>query len=362
MQWFLSPCLVSVLLYREGEMESHADLASTISLLPTAHLEELELNQFSSPALSSTLSEVVQRLNTCFKVLVTESSLSDAAWKHLASLPKLRLLWVSDTPSTEIFELTPRGNAFPALERVKIKVDNLRQHWPFFFSLLESSPLQQVAVTNREIEHADVPGQVTIAMLKTKLPQSVNTLKFTGFDPANSTFISNLGPFGSLKALWCNTRCQGLGRCVSPLTDSDIKQLASGLPQLVTIWLGHECKYCFHSTTIKSMISLSTHCLSLKTLRLPCNFTGISEDIKAESGEPDPRLKIRSPCVLRFFAFQWVTMPPREDIEALRIVASALHHLFPRLWLKDETGAAWKATLDMVKDFRRGELDAAHTM
>jgi hypothetical protein len=314
------------------------------------------------PALSSTLSGVVQRLNTCFKVLVTESSLSDAAWKHLASLPKLRLLWVSDTPSTEIFESTPRGNAFPALERVKIKVDNLRQHWSFFFSLLESSPLQQVAVTNRGIEHVDVPSQVTLAMLKTKLPLSVNTLKFTGFDPANSTFISNLGPFGSLKALWCNTRCQGLGRCVSPLTDSDIKQLASGLPQLESIWLGHECKYCFHSTTIKSMVSLSTHCLSLKTLRLPCNFTDISEDVKAESGEPDPRLKIRSPCVLRFFAFQWVTMPPPEDIEALRIVASALHHLFPRLWLKDETGAAWKATLDMVKDLRRGELDTAHTM
>ena len=350
-----------MLLYREGETGSQADLASTISLLPTAYLEELELDQFSSPTLRSALSEVVQRLNTCFKVLVTESSLSDAAWKHLASLPKLQLLRVSDTPSPEVLKSTPHENGFPALERVKIKVDNLCQRWSFFFSLLESSPLQHVSVANRGIKHVDVPSQVTIAMLKTRLPRSVNTLKFTGFDPANLTFISNLGPFGSLKALCCNTQCRGPGRCVSPLTDSDIERLTSGLPQLESIWLGHECKYCFHSTTIKSMISLSTHCLSLKSFRLPCNFTEISEDVKAESGEPDPRLKVRSPCVLEFFAFQWVTMPPPEDIEALRIVASALHHLFPRLRLGG-FGDAWKTTLDVVKDFRRGELDAAHTI
>jgi hypothetical protein len=348
-----------MLLYGEGETESYADLASTISLLPTTYLEQLELNQFSSPALHSALSEVCPTAKHLFqgtrdRVLVIGRSVEAPRLS-----PKVEIAPGFGYPIPRNLKV---DTAFPALERVKIKVDNLRQHWPFFFSLLESSPLQQVAITNSEIERVDVPGQVTIAMLKTQLPQSVDTLKFTGFDPANSTFISNLGPFGSLKALWCNTRCQGLGRCVSSLTDSDIKQLASGLPQLVTIWLGHECKYCFHSTTIKSMISLSTHCLSLKTLRFPCSFTDISEDVKAESGEPDPKLKIRSPCVLRFFAFQWVTMPPREDIEALRIVASALHHLFPRLWLKDETGAAWKATLDRVKDFRRGELDTAHTM
>jgi hypothetical protein len=40
-----------------------------------------------------------------------------------------------------------------------------------------------------------------------------------------------------------------------------------------------------------------------------------------------------------------------EDIEALRIVVSALHRLFPRLlWCGTE--AAWKAALDMLMDFR----------
>jgi hypothetical protein len=80
---------------------------------------------------------------------------------------------------------------------------------------------------------------------------------------------------------------------------------------------------------IKSTISVSTHCFLLEDLRLPLDLTKISEDVKMESGKPDPRLKIRSPRVLR-----WVTMPPPEDIEASRIVASALHYLFPRLRLR----------------------------
>ena len=44
-------------------------------------------------------------------------------------------------------------------------------------------------------------------------------------------------------------------------------------------------------------------------------------------------------------------MSPPEDIEALRIVVSALHHLFPQpLWCG--TGAALEAALNVLMDFR----------
>jgi hypothetical protein len=309
--------------------------------------------------------EVVQRLNTCLKRLSAGPPLSDAAWEHLASLPRLKCLLVSNTPSTKTLRSAPHGITFLALEQARITVDDPCQHWSILFSLLRSSLLQQVTVVaNRgsprvDFSSVDTPSQVTNAILKAGLQRGVGTLTFTRFDPSHLTFISHLGPFSSLKALSCDTQCRGPGGCVSPLTDSDIEQLASGLPQLATLHLGHACKHSQHSTTIRSMISLSTHCLSLANLGLPCGFTNISEDTKTGSGESDPRLEIWSPCALWLLTLQWITMPPPEDVEAAGIVASALHHLFPRLRLGGRE-ASWETILDVLKNLRREEL--AHTM
>ena len=334
MQQFLSPYLVSVAIFGDGMESGDPALTTTISLLPTMYLEDFSLHEMSPPytSIHSALSEVVQRLNPCFKRLTTESSLPEPTWKHLASLPKLESLRFSDTPRTEISKFIPHENAFPALERMEIKVDNAHQHWSFLFSLLKSSPLRSVRVTtSRRIRGVDVPGQVTTAILGAELQRSIDILIFTESDPANFTFLSHLAPFGSLKTLTCITKCRWGGQCVSPLTDPDIERLARGLPQLVSLRLGHMCKRSLHRTTIKSMISLSTHCTSLQYLSLPCNLTNIFEDVKTESGEPDSRLEIRSPCKLRSLAFRWLVMPPAEDIEALGIACSALSHLFPRL-------------------------------
>jgi len=330
---FLSPRLVSVIFRKRRwyqPVTAGPTLASAIPFLPTTHLEELRLEYSSPPAapIRSVLSEVVQRLNTCFKRISTRSQLTDAAWEHLASLPKLGSLRVSNAPTAEISKSTSHQLTFPALERVKIVASDRYQRWERLFSLLESSPLQQVSVSGPRIQGGDIPSQVTSAMLKAKLQQSVSYLSFAGFDPANFAFLSRLGPFGSLKTLKCSTWCQGSGQCVSPLTDPDIEQLVCELPQLVTLRLGHDCRSSPHNTTIKSMISLSTHCPSLETLHLPCNLTGVSESIKTGS---DPRLETQSPCTLRFLAFQWVTMPPPGDTEAFGVVSSVLHHLFPLL-------------------------------
>ena len=337
-QHFISPQLVSVFFHqrqRAQHVTAGPTVASVIHLLPTTHLEKLRVDGdiAPSPSMHTALSEVVQRLNTCFKRISISSRLSDAAWAHLASLPKLKSLEVHGTPSTETPKSIPHELAFPVLENMRVVVDNVHQNWPLLFPLIESSPLQRVAVVaGPGIQCKDIPSQVTVALLRAKLQQSVNSLVFTGFDPASLTFTSHLGPFGSLKMVHCNTQCQQSGQCVSPLTDTDIERLASGLPQLRNLWLGHVCGYSrSHHTTIKSMISLSIHCLSLKTLNLPCDLTNISEDAKTESGELDPRLAIQSSCMLRHLAFHWMVMPPPEDVVAVGIVASAFRHLFPRL-------------------------------
>jgi len=335
MQQFLSPHLVSVLFSDEGEMgpDSDSTLITTISLLPTTRLGDLNLNIFPPPTLMhSVLSKVVQRLNPRFKRLMTESSLSESAWEHLASLPKLEFLRVSDTPRTEISKAIPHEIAFPALERMEIKVGDAHQHWSFLFSLLKSSPLRDVRVAlNRRIRGVDVPGQVTAAVLEAGLQRNIDTLIFVAFNPDKLTFLSKLGPFCSLKTLNCVTECQWSGECVSPLTDLDIEQVARGFPQLEMLRLGHGCKHSPYHTTIKSLISLSTHCLSLDTLYLPCDLTNISEDVKVESGEPDPRLGILSLCQLRVLALHWVIMPRRDDTKALGAISSAFRHLFPLL-------------------------------
>ena len=336
-QHFFSPRLVSAL-FRQRQRHQHVTtsltIASVIPLLPTTYMEALRLDGDIAPSASmqSVLSEVIQRLNICFKRLSINSPLSNAAWAHLASLPKLKSLWISGTPSAEISRSVPHKLTFPALECMRVVVNNAHQHWPLLFPLLESSPLQQITVVvDPGIQYNDIPSQVTLAMLEAKLQQSVNTLIFAGFDSASLIFISHLGPFSSLRVLECDTRCRQSGQCIFPLTDTDIERLASELPQLVTLWLGHECKHSPHRTTIRSMISLSAHCLSLEILDFPCDLTNICEDAKMESGELDPRLEVESSCALRFLAFHWVTMPPPEDVEAVGIVASALRHLFPQL-------------------------------
>lgn len=363
-QQFLAPYLVSVVFLGEGGRRRNADLGltSAISLLPTMYLEELDLCHLPPSApIHSALSEVVQRLSARFKRFTTTSSFSDAAWKYLASLPNLESFRVSHTPPTETSESIPHVNAFPALTRVLIKTDGTCQHWSSLFSLFESSPLRRVVVgASHRIQDVDVPSQVVIAILEAGLQQNINTLIFTGFDPTNLALVSRLGPFGSLKNLKCNTWCRGVGHCDFPLTDSDIEQLAKELPQLVILWLGHGCKPNSRKITIRSMICLATHCLSLKSLRLPCNLTNISEDIKMESGEPDPRLEIQSSCMLRYLAFRWVAIPPEGDTEALKIVASALDHLFPQLHLSSGA-SAWKTTLDMMCILQCRRMDRADT-
>ena len=237
---------------------------------------------------------------------------------------------MDDTPSVEVLKSIPHNPTFPALEHVTLELSSRHQHLPVLFFLLKSSPLTEVTVKESvKIRHVGVPSEVAIAMLKVELHRSVNTLAFTGFHPADLTFISHLGPFSSLTTLECDTRCQEPTQCVFPLTDSDIEQLASGLPQLVALYLGHKCTYNHPNTTIKSMVSLSTHCPSLGTLYLPCDLTNISEDVKMESGEPDPRLKTRSSCTLRVLGLHWMVRP--KDIEALEIMKSSLRHLFPLL-------------------------------
>ena len=335
---FLSSHLISVLFWQRPA-DVHADidmeLASAISLVQTTRLEQVIITGYRlcTAPIHIALSKVVQQLNTCFKQTDAVSSLSDAAWGHLASLPKLKYLSLSNTPSIDVLKSVPHGPTFPALERMTLELDGPRQHLPILFSLLKSSPLREVTVKESfKVRHVDVPSEVAIAILKAELHPSINTLTFDGFHPADLTFVSHLGPFSSLKKLWCSTRCRGPGECVFPLTDSDIERLASGLPQLATLCLGHECEHEHFNLTIKSMISLSTHCLSLKKLYLPCDLTNISEDVKMESGEPDPRLKTRSSCALEFLAFRWLMIRPK-DFEAFKIMESGFLNLFPLLEL-----------------------------
>jgi len=234
----------------------------------------------------------------------TGSPSTDAAWEHLASLPGLESLWVYNTPSAKISNSISYGLTFPALKRMGVVVDDEDQHWPSLSPLLGSSLLRRITIeARRGIECGDVPSQVTFAMLEAKLQRSVDNLTITGFDPTYLTFLSHLKPSKSLKTLECIIQCRGSQQCVCPLEDSDIEKLASALPQLVTLRLGHRCEHSPYHTTIKSMISLSTHCLSLETLYLHCDLTNIVEDVKTVSGEPDPRLEIRSLCPLSSLSY-----------------------------------------------------------
>jgi len=211
-QQFLSPHLVSVGFWHCIN-DRYADLGlnSAIYPLPTTHLETLSIAGYppDTAPIRSALSEVVQRLNTCFKRIDVRSSLCDTAWGHLACLPKLESLRVSDTPSAEVLKSIHHNLTFPALKHVTLELNGQYQHLPLFFSLLKSSPLKEVIVKGSvKIGHVGVPTEVAIAILKAELHRNMNALVFARFHPADLTFISHLGPFSSLKTLEGDTRCQ----------------------------------------------------------------------------------------------------------------------------------------------------------
>jgi len=176
------------------EPDSDPVLITTISLLPTTHLEDLDLDLCPpSTPIHSALSEVIQRLGPRFKRLTTEFSLSDAAWEHLAFLPDLGSFVVSGTPCTEISGSVPHETTFPALKCMKIKVNDAHHHWLFLFSLLKSSPLQKITVeTHHIIRNVDVPIQVTTAVLGAELHRSINALVLPDSTPPISRFSHTL--------------------------------------------------------------------------------------------------------------------------------------------------------------------------
>jgi len=327
-QQFSSPGLATVCFpyWRNALASSCLELASTINLLPTTHLESFTLGQVFEEdfIIGCALSGLVQRLKTCFTDLSISSPLTDPAWENLASLPRLNFLSVSGTPSANVRR--PSELSFPAVKGLEIWADPPCLCWLALFFLLESSPLEEVRVRCRRTHPDDVLSQVISAMLKVGLEGRVNSLSFRGFGLGSLAFVQQLLLFCSLKTLYWLTVCL-LGRpCISPLTDSGIGELAEALNKLEFLSFQTRCKHSSHHITIKSMISFSTHCPHLKTLILPCDLANILEDIKTVSEESRPRLEKQSSSILKHLPC--ITLPP-EGTEALNVAVSALRNLFP---------------------------------
>lgn len=339
-QKFFSPQLVSVSFIRYAPVGDQPmpggyplDLAARLKSLPTKNLERFEFGVRLPTNGSATFRDVsvfVERLGIPFQCLRVSMRLTNPAWGHLASLPHLTTLTVHNTPSGEIQIPGPEGPTFPALRRLAMVVSHDNQRWTALFPLIKSPLLEVEILTDHPT--TDCSSEAIPAMVGAGLHSRVDSLTFRGFNPGTAEFTPYLGrvPFTSLKTFKLETTCGGARPCVNPATDSNVEQLAGGLPQLESLYLGHQCEFLTQGPTIKSMISLSIHCRSLKRVWLPFTLVDISEDVNVDSGEVDRRLAVQSSCTLMELCWA-VTMPPQQDTEAWTAVKLVFRNLFPRL-------------------------------
>ena len=313
-----------------GNRNRDQEFASMIDRLLTVQLERFFIGGMVSKPLDSimcaALSKLVQSLKPCFVELIIGTTLTDPAWEHLASLPRLKTLLVSGAPSANVRRQEPPKLAFPALEDLCLMMDSTYHQLSPLFHLLRSSPMEKVNVVARNRPGDDVPSHVISAMLEFELERSVKTLTFADFGPTSLALMSNLLPFRSLKKLKWPTRCLEDAQCISPLEDSEIEKLAEALNNLEYLHLGHSCTHSPCLVTIKSMIALSAHCPHLASLDISCRLTTILDDIKMLSDESRQRLKTQGHCALRFLGS---TMMPPANGEASKVASSALDNLFP---------------------------------
>ena len=79
--------------------------------------------------------------------------------------------------------------------------------------------------------------------------------------------------------------CSPVQGCAFNLTDGDIEEIATALPRLEKATFGDVCSANSCRTTIKSLVSLSTHCRDLRFLEVTTN---LRDDL--ELALIDPRL------------------------------------------------------------------------
>jgi len=273
---FLSPYLTTIIIttdaphYPLEEVEQWDKLPdeampmmrSVIKLFPPSpQIVCLKLGFGPETRLTEGVSTYILGCGESLRGFTTNVVLSTQAIVHLMKLPNLRR-WTTEQGPPQVTDLIHHGvtggvvSLFPSLWELDLK-GGVALEW---LSLFE-------AAKNRN------PPWILAG----------DSLPFVSYDdpslPIDSSLISKFLPFIDLVELRIGTDCT-LGLCASHFTDEDVEGLVIALPKLEAVTLGEEpCDSDTCPTTIRSLLSFSTHCLKLRYLNIHFRTANLRADM-----------------------------------------------------------------------------------
>ena len=317
-----------------------SSITSILSALPTATLQILVIglppHGVPWADFKELFSSVVLRCGQSLTELTSPAPLSDAAVTHLIQLPHLHTWFTTDPPPNFLPSSSPLG--FPPLVQLTLW-DNAVCGWLPLFKRLEHA-----VPTARGVE--------PLSRMKESL-RFLNIRKLYGFI-IDISFTSPVQIFRNLVSLNVGARCRdedGNDRCVFKLNDDSSTKLATALPQLESIFLGHPCSKNTCTTTVACLLQISVHCIKLRNLAIHFNTTNVVDDFKNMS--QDPRFQpLRSlpRCPLSRLGVHLT--PLTLDEPGVETVAHGMIDIFPSLKYFEGFADAWEEISERITKLR----------
>ena len=342
---FFSPHLKKILIYTPWSWASHevphdilAAVVSTISTLPTSVLQSLSIDikcVMPSAYFKDAVSSVVLRCGPLLTEFTSMVPLSDAAVNHLIQLPHLCTWHIEDPPPKYSTSSLPL--VFPPLTD---------------FTLGEGAACGWLSLFERLEEGASPTQGVTLSRVKNSL-KSLDVRGLFGL-VIDVSFTSKIQTFRNLASLCVGVHCPGRngeGQCAFRLTNDDVFDLATALPQLESLLLGDPCRKNTCATTVASLLLVSVYCLKLRELKIHFNTTRIVDDLKNITEDPQYQELCSLPrCTLSLLYID--RMPLALDKPVFEAVANGMIGIFPSLVCCAGLGRGWGEVTEIISELR----------
>ena len=253
-----------------------SNLTSVMLELRTSSLQSLRIDSHVAggqipTCLKSAVSSAVLRCGPSLTYLSVPTLLSNVAVQHIMQLPKLAK-WVARSGPPRIPDLSV-SDAFPQLDTLELHTEASLEWIPFLGANAYRTFSGQGAHTPPNRGHCP----------------KLTTLRCAVGVPLDAAFVSPVMLFRGLAHLVLRSPCSSKGGCAFHLTDEDIAEIATALPNLKEALFGFTCSANSCRTTVSSLLFLSARCKSLRWLETHFNTANLRRDL--ESMAENPRLR-----------------------------------------------------------------------
>lgn len=273
---FLSPHLTKIIITTDtffcpGETVDQWDglpdrvvpkMRSAIKAFPSSlQCLHIQLGDGLEIRLTEEISAFILGCGESLQELNTNLVLSTQAIVHLMMLSNLQT-WVTEQGPPETADLIRHGlpdgvaSLFPSLEALDLRSEAALEWLPLFEATNNGTPPWTMA-----------GGSLPI------LAYRHSTL------PVDSSLVSRILPLAGLTDVFLDMGCL-LRPCTSKFTDQDVERLAIALPKLEALTLGGwPCGSDTCPTTVRSLLSLSIHCIKLRYLSIHFRTANLRADL-----------------------------------------------------------------------------------